>query len=360
MRIGLDADPIGRDGSGNETYLRGIIGGIQRIATPDVSVVLAGREVEALRAVAGSDAAVVRLPVGIRGDLSIGRALQRAHADVAIGHYNVPFGFQGPRATIVHDVSFRHVPETFPRLLRARIEMSVYLAARCSDLLITVSQYSKEALCDAYRFIEPDRVIVTSEAPSDLFRVARSPEQLDAVRRRYDLPETFVLGVGNVQPRKNYARLVRATQKVGVPLVVVGQTMWRHTEVMESAAGLDVRWLGYVPIAELACLYRLCTVFAYPSLYEGFGLPVVEAMASGAAVVTSARSALPEVCGAGALCVDPRSEDEIAEAIRHLITNEKGRLSLSRRGVDRAEAFSWDRSAGVFLDAVSLLYTGAQ
>ena len=148
MRVGLDADPVGRDGSGNETFLRGLIGGLQEALRAEDRLILVGRNDDALREVAGAAGSVIGIPRGIVGELTAGRRAARAGADVFVAHYNPPVMFSGPVATVVHDVSFRRHPEAFPRVLRARIEATVWRAVRVSDLVVTGSEFSRQELLD--------------------------------------------------------------------------------------------------------------------------------------------------------------------------------------------------------------------
>ena len=160
-----------------------------------------------------------------------------------------------------------------------------------------------------------------------------------------------MLSVGTLEPRKNLQRLIAAHRSLpdelrqAHPLVLVGPKGWEIDEVLRRHRA-DVQLLGFVDDDDLAALYSLCTVFAYPSLYEGFGLPVLEALQSGAPVITSRMSSLPEVAGDAARYVDPRAEGEIAAALRELLESPTAREELARGGPERAARFSWDRTAG--------------
>jgi glycosyltransferase involved in cell wall biosynthesis len=168
-----------------------------------------------------------------------------------------------------------------------------------------------------------------------------------------------VLAVGNKQPRKNLPRLVQAFSSLAAEmpepaLVIAGQSGWQGSEVKnvvkEIGLGGRVRFIGFVPGADLPALYSGAEVFCYPSLYEGFGLPPLEAMACGAATITSNTSSLPEVVGDSALTVEPTSVADLAQALRVLLDNEAMRREYSRRGIERAALFSWDRTARMTRD----------
>jgi glycosyltransferase involved in cell wall biosynthesis len=178
---------------------------------------------------------------------------------------------------------------------------------------------------------------------------------MDRVRERYQLRGRFVLFAGNVKPHKNLERLIRAFARVraqegneDLRLVLIGDEVSRYGSlrrtVEEAGVRQDVRFFGFVPHGTLAALYRMAAVFAFPSLYEGFGLPPLEAMACGTPVVTSRISSLPEVVGEGALLVDPYSEEAIAHGISRVLDDDELRRGLVERGLERAAAFSWERS----------------
>jgi glycosyltransferase involved in cell wall biosynthesis len=205
------------------------------------------------------------------------------------------------------------------------------------------------------------RIAVTPEAPSEEFAAAVGPGEVSRVREAYDLPPEFFLFVGNRQPRKNVPRLVRAFCRAraehGLPqvLVLVGQVGWlaeeAEREIERASRAGDVRVLGYVPDGDLPPLFAAAQAFLFPTLYEGFGLPVVEAMAVGTPVLTSSTSALAEVAGDAALLVDPEDEQQIAEGIVRLAGEEALRETLRERGLKRAASFNWRRTAELTREA---------
>jgi alpha-1,3-rhamnosyl/mannosyltransferase len=225
-------------------------------------------------------------------------------------------------------------------------------AVRRADGFLAISESTAEALTARFPRTA-GRVTVTPLAvPSDL---AGEPPADGG-----ELPEQFVLAVGTLEPRKNLPRLVRAYARLprelqdANQLLVVGRAGWEAGETLNAVRGLGdrCRLLGYVPDAELARLYSRCTVFCYPSLGEGFGLPVLEAMHAGAAVVTSANSSLPEVGGDAVEYVDPLDEASIAAGMERLLRDPDRRAELSARAADRARGFSWERTAELTLAAL--------
>ena len=262
-----------------------------------------------------------------------------------------------PRTVVtVHDLGYLREPATHPPLARLQLTWSTRWSVRAARLVIAVSAATRRDLVELER-VSPDRVRVVHHGVEPRF-VPLSPEQVDAARRALDLPPAFVLAVGTVHPRKNLAVLARAMRAVaaaGLPhhLVIAGKRGWHADRVERAVAdgGIAgrVRWLGYVPASRLPALYNAAAAFCFPSLYEGFGLPTLEAMACGVPTVVANRGALPEVAGDAALIVDPTDPDELARALVRLLTDEDLRARLARAGRARAALFSWDRCAAATL-----------
>ena len=282
------------------------------------------------------------------------RALDAIKADVA--HFtNGMIPLAAPVSTVVtiHDMSLRLYPQCHPvrRLLLNRPLMQV--AMRRASAIVTVSNSTRRDLLRLH-MLPPDRVSVVHEAASPAFRRIRDRARLETVRAKYGLPERFLLYVGTIEPRKNLGRLVAAfgqARAAGIPhhLVCVGPYGWSSrdlTGLIERLALTPyVHFTGYVPFEDLPALYNLGELFVFPSLYEGFGLPVVEAMACGTPVITANSSSLGEIAGDAAITVDPLSTDALAQAIRGLATDEAYRRDLSERGWLRARTFSWTQTA---------------
>jgi len=258
-----------------------------------------------------------------------------------------------PSVAIVYDlVAFD--PETSPNRQSALIErLTLGPAVRRARVLECISRATADALVARYPRAAP-RVAV---APLGVAPVLAHP----AAEELHDLPEPgFVLAVGTLEPRKNLPRLVEAYAglppdlQASHPLVVVGALGWRTGSTLEALRSLGerCRLLGHISDAALAELYRRCAVFCYPSLGEGFGLPVLEAMSAGAPVVTSSLSSLPEVGGEAAIYVDPRSVESIRRGLLQVLESALLRSDLARRGPERARGFSWDRTGQITLDAL--------
>jgi len=224
---------------------------------------------------------------------------------------------------------------------------------------LTVSEASKR---DILRFfgVPPEKIVVVYNAIDDHFWEEPAADDVARVRERYQLDHKFVLYVGNIKPHKNLVRIIEAFDQVRgtigeeLKLLIIGDEISKlpalRLAVHRHKLHKHVRFLGYLPDRTLAILYRLASVFVFPSLYEGFGLPPLEAMASGTPVVTSNVSSMPEVAGDAALLVDPYDVGAIACAIGRVLTDPALAAELRRKGLARAREFSWERSVLKTLD----------
>jgi glycosyltransferase involved in cell wall biosynthesis len=227
------------------------------------------------------------------------------------------------------------------------------MSVKRSDVAIAISQSVKE---DIVRIlgVQPEKVKVIYLGKHERFRPIRDPERLSRFRTKYGLSRRVVLFVGLIEPRKNLATLVQAFASLkslhgDFCLVLAGDYGWGCQDVLASVRryGIEnhVLFPGFIPDGELPELYNLADVFVYPSLYEGFGLPVLEAMACGVPVVTSNVSSMPEVVGEAGLLVDPRSVEELAQGIRRVLTDATLRSQMREKGLERSELFSWEKTA---------------
>ena len=251
----------------------------------------------------------------------------------------------------LHDLTFL-TTETHTTLnkLFLRLAMRRFLAR--ADAIIVPSESTKRDALRYYGLRAAKMSVIPYGVNKRFFQV--KPGISRHVRRRYRLPETFILTVGTIEPRKNLSRLLDALvllheREWDIPLVVAGKAGWKAGSIERKMELLVqqhlVHRIGYVDDRDLPGLYQAATLFAYPSLYEGFGLPVLEAMASGVPVVSSNTSSLPEVAGDAAILIDPMETDEIADAIQRILTDDDVRLSMRERGQQRAKAFSWTHTA---------------
>lgn len=363
MRIGLDAHAIGSRLGGNETYIVGLLDALGKIESPHEFVAYFASEGSAKPWRERYDNVTVRV---LRSSSSLPRLLAelpvRAMADrLDLLHvqYVAPPVRSVPVVATVHDICYEFFPEFFSRREVLQFRTAIRWTARRARRVITISENSRRDIVDAYG-ISPDGIDV-SYLGVDLARFRPVPKAAaESTLAGYGIRRAYVLAVGNLQPRKNLTRLIDAfvdlkRRRPDLPhcLVLVGKPAFRHSEVLGRVRrhGLEeqVIFTGYVPDEDLAVLYGGADVFAYPSLYEGFGLPVAEAMACGTPTLTSDRSAMPEVTGDAAVLVDPEDTRSIAAGLERILVDSDLAAALADRGVQRARAFTWDNTARITL-----------
>jgi glycosyltransferase involved in cell wall biosynthesis len=255
----------------------------------------------------------------------------------------------------VHDLGFLHFPEAHRRWDRRYLAWATGWNARQSTVVIADSRATRTDLLREHR-VQPSRVRVVHLGRDESLAPVRDPVALDRVRARYEIGPRYLLYVGTLQPRKNLGRVIEAFARLaGLPgmeeaqLILAGKRGWLYEDlfVQVSRLGLEgrVRFPGYADHADLAALYSGATGFVFPSLYEGFGMPVLEAQSCGVPVMTSNNSSLPEIAGDAALLVDPHDVDAIAAAMLRLATDDALRAELVERGLANAQRFSWEKCA---------------
>lgn len=363
MRIALDGTTLRPGRTGVGYYTEHLLHHLAREASGDEVIVVSNRTIDTsaplpprVRVAAGY-AFPLRLPWM---QLVAPRMLDELDADVA--HFTnsvVPLASPIPTVVTIHDMSLTLYPQYHPvrRVLLNR--PLVHLAARRVDAIIAVSHSARRDILRLYN-VPPDRVRVVHEAAAPAFTPIADRARLADARRRYGLPDRFILYVGTIEPRKNLPRLIEAfarrVRSGDVPhaLVCVGRYGWRARDVDRTierlGVGRAVRFIGYVPFADLPAIYNLAEIFVFPSLHEGFGLPVIEAMACGVPVVVGRNSSLIEIAGDAADAVDPLDIDALGDAIVRLARDPAARTARRRRGLERAQAFSWRRAARETLD----------
>lgn len=284
------------------------------------------------------------------------------------GNYSIPlWPEQVKKVVTVHDLVFHKHPRTLPlrRLVHLRAALPVYV--RRAHRILVVSKHTAQDLREIYG-VPPDKIVVTHLAARSEFSETIAEEAVEAVLEKYGLPRGYLLYVGTVEPRKGVDTILKALalyrkrKGKSTLLVVAGLIGWKASFIEDLVEQLSleesVRFLHYVPDTDLPALYRGASVFLYPSLYEGFGLPVLEAMASGVPVITSRVAALPEVGGAAALYIEPGDADCLTVHLEKLLADPGLREQLSEAGRKRAALFSWRdtayRTLKVFKEVVEL------
>src|SRR6266566_7791258 len=355
MRFSVDAHAIGRHLTGNEVYVRNLLGGfasldsesefITYVSVDDPSPWVPARF--AMRRVSANP--FVRLG----SDLS--SRLREDRPDLLHVQYTAPLACPVPVVVSVHDVSFLEHPKFFPPFRALQLRWSVNRTVRAAAKILTLSDFSSAAIQRAYH-VAPEDIVVAPLAAAQEFRPLHIDNAVDWVRNRFKLPTPFILSVGDLQPRKNqigliraFAELVKNFPQLRHRLALAGKDTWFAPQVRQAAKAAGVadriRFLSFVTDQDLLHLYNACDLFMFPSFYEGFGLPVIEAMACGRAVACSNTSAMPEVADGAAILFDPHSTSEMTRAMADLLRDAELRARMERLGQQRVTHFSWQQSA---------------
>jgi glycosyltransferase involved in cell wall biosynthesis len=291
----------------------------------------------------------------LRSTLLLPIGIQCEHIDVFHGldQSGIPLLFKAGKSVVtIHDVIPLVLPWSFPRRHRWVVATALSRMRKQADMVIVPSHAVAEDVM-RYLQVERQRIAVIPMGCNPRFRPHQDPSRATALRRRYALPERYILFVGTLEPRKNvntllqaFAQLIADRPRDGLHLVIAGGQGWGGEDHRATVERLGirqyVRFTGFVADDDLPDLYRGAQVFVYPSLYEGFGLPVLEAMASGVPVITSNRSSLPEVAGDAALLVDPTQAEALAAAMSALLHDDALRQALRAKGLARAATFTWE------------------
>ena len=354
--MAIDARKLHDFGIG--TYIRNLLRHLARIDADTEYVLLCrGDDLEAAAQLGPNFRGVLEPSpnYSLREQVHVPWVLRRERPDVYHApHYVLPAGVRCRSVVTIHDTIHLTFPQYLPnRMAYAYARASMWAAARRSDRILTVSEASKRDILHFFD-VPPEKIVVVYNAIDEHFWITPDSDDVARVRERYQLDHEFVLYVGNIKPHKNLVRLIEAFAEFrrrgfdAVKLLIIGDEISKlpalRRAVHRHKLHKHVRFLGYQPNHTLAILYRLATVFVFPSLYEGFGLPPLEAMASGTPVVTSNISSLPEVAGDAAILVDPYDLDAIVEGLCRVVGDRALAADLRRRGLERAREFSWERS----------------
>jgi len=356
MRFAVDAHAIGRRLTGNEVYIRSLLNAFAPVE----------HEAEFITYICGNEARrwvpdrfrtrLIPANPFVRLGFDLARKLRQDRPDLIHVQYTAPLDCPAPVVATVHDISFLEHPEFFTAARALQLRWSVRRTVRTARRILTVSEFSRASILKAYSHLNPDAVVVVPNAAATGFRPTSRGAAKASVARHFQVGKPFILTVGDLQPRKNHIKLIAAFAELlracpGTPheLVIAGQGSWFAPRVREAAqrSGVSdrIRFLGFVDDDDLLDLYNACEFFVFPSLYEGFGLPVLEAMACGKAVACSGTSALPEVAGGTAWLFDPHSVEQIARAMIDLVSDAGLRARMERLGLQRSMRFSWQEAA---------------
>jgi glycosyltransferase involved in cell wall biosynthesis len=360
LRIAIDAHSVGTGLGGNESYATNLIEALAEIDSVNNYTLYVTRR-EALERFSSrwpNFSVRTTLPHTpfIRIPLTLSAELRRNPVDVLHVQFTAPPFSPCPVVVSIHDLSFEHLPQTFKWRSRKQLRITVRRSAREAAQVIALSEHARNDIIDTYG-VEPEKVNVIPLAAPAHFRPVLDEEELQRVRQTYGIEGDYILSVGAIQPRKNlsrlvaaYSRLRRARPEGNLPkLVLVGKCAWLYDETLRSIKELEVSdsviLTGYVPESDLPALYSGALAFVYPSYFEGFGLPPLEAMQCGTTVIVGDKTSLPEVVGDAGVLVDPFEVADIAAAIEKVISDSNFREQLRVKGLERARLFNWQKTA---------------
>jgi glycosyltransferase involved in cell wall biosynthesis len=360
LRIAIDAHSVGTGLGGNESYATNLIEALAEIDQANRYTLYVTKREAVERFGNRWPNFLVRSTLPhtplIRIPLTLSAELRRNPVDVLHVQFTAPPFSPCPVVVSIHDLSFEHLPQTFKWRSRKQLRITVRRTARQASQVIALSQYARNDIVRTYE-VSPDRISVIPLAAGDHFRPIRDEEELQRVRQTYGIEGEYMLSVGAIQPRKNLGRLVAAYSHLRgakpegkLPkLVLVGKCAWLYDETLHAIKELELSdsiiLTGYVPGSDLPALYSGALCFIYPSYFEGFGLPPLEAMQCGVPVIVGNRTSLPEVVGDAGVLVDPFDVNALAAAIEKVESDSNLRAELSVQGLARAKLFKWRETA---------------
>jgi glycosyltransferase involved in cell wall biosynthesis len=365
VRIGIDCTAALRQGGGIGRYTGGLVQALARLDRQNEYVLfVAGRPSGPLLELSSAHPNF-HLKAAPLSDRFFNIIWQRLRLPLPVEAFSGPLDiFHSPdfvlpplrraRAILtVHDLSFMRVPQCADPALRAYLSQAVPRSISRADHVLADSQSTRRDLIELLA-VPADKITVVPAGVGDNFRRVTDEERLAYVRRRYELPPRFILGLSTLEPRKNFVGLIRAFARLSASgyagdLVIAGGRGWMYepifAEVEQQKLAGRVHFPGFVADADLPALYTLADLLAFPSFYEGFGLPVLEAMACGTPVICADNSSLPEVAGEAALMVGAGDTEALVEGMRRLLADEELRRQLVQRGLAQVKNFTWQGAA---------------
>jgi len=373
LRIAIDAHSVGAKLAGNESYATNLIEALARVdAVNEYTLYVTTAEARARFSQRWPNFRIqTTLPHTplIRIPLTLAAELRKRPVDVLHVQFTAPPFSPCPVVVSVHDLSFEHLPQTFNRRSRTQLRLTVRHSVRRAARILTLSEHTRRDMIETYG-TSPERITAIPLAAPSYFGRVREERELQRVRHIYGIEGDYILCVSSIQPRKNLPRLVRAYESLRnkrgpgkLPkLVLVGKCAWLYDETLrsieEGRMKDSVILTGYVPQSDLPALYSGSICFVYPSYFEGFGLPPLEAMKCGAPVIAGNRTSLPEVVGDAGILVDPYDVNAIAAAIERLIDDPDYRQQLRVKGLARSSVFDWNETARRTLDVYEQVVGG--
>lgn len=289
--------------------------------------------------------------------LRLAKELRRRTPDVFFTPAHViPFVFRGRSVATVHDLGYHYFPEAYTRRQLAYLKLSTRSNCRLSRKIISDSEATKADLIKFYD-VDPRKIDVIYPGIDPQLKPVTDANELEAAQKRYNVTAPYLLFISTLQPRKNLVRLIQAYAAADLPheLVLAGSQGWRSGPIFDEINRLDlsirqrVRLTGFVEDADKAALISGATVLLYPSLYEGFGFPLLEGQTCGTPVIAANTSSLPEIAGGAALLVDPEDSTAIADSMRLIVEDSEMRHDLRNKGYENVKRFTWEKAAAQVL-----------
>ncbi len=365
VHIAIDAHSVGTQLAGNETYAVNLIEALAEIDQTNQYTLYVTKQSAVDRFTNRWPNFQVKRTVPhtplVRIPLILSRELRRHPVDLLHVQYTAPPLAPCPVVATIHDLSFEHLPKTFKRRSWMQLRLTVRATARRAARVVTISEHTKRDLAETYD-IPSEKITVTPLAAASKIVRVTNETKLREVRARYGITRDYILSLGSIQPRKNLVRLIEAYSALRETnagdrfpqLVIAGKRGWLDQETLRAAEQSpfkqDIVFTGYVADDDLSAIYSGAMCFVYPSYFEGFGLPGVEAMRCGGPVVAGNLTSLPEVVNDAGILVNPFDAAAFAEAIQRLVQDRNHRLELSAKGIARAREFTWKRTAELTLE----------
>lgn len=372
MHIGVNVHLLSTTHTGIQHYIRALVPELVMQATAH-QIVLYG-ELSQLAVPAGERIRWVASSRPLRSGLQrvlweqtvLPRLLRREGVDVFFSPaFILPMGWEGAGVVTVHDLNFEVSPETIHPIRRAYLRHITRWSVHRARKVIAISQSTASDIVRLYG-VPDEKLVVIPYGLDAIFTPDNARALEPVVRQRYSLPERFLLFVGTLEPRKNLPRLLEAYALARrhadlPPLVLAGAPGWQHKRILAQARELRIEkhvvLAGYISREYLPGMYAAASALLYPSLYEGFGLPPLEAMGCGTPVLASRTSAMPEVMGDGGVLVDPHHVQQIADGILRITRDELLRRQVVEQGLERAKRFRWDEAARRTLEVIEEIYS---
>lgn len=367
MRIGIVARNLARQGSGVRRYILSLIQALVTIDQKNKYVIYYDQE-SYLGTNPDAIERALKMPTRLLWDyVALPLAVRRDGIDVLLCTRNViPLFVNCKSVVTVHDLTHLMYPRYYNLMNSLYMNLGIRWSMRKSNAIIAVSKNTKADLVSKLG-ANTAKIHCVYEAMDENYHLIEDRTRLEVVRDKYNLPPEFILSVAGLQPRKNLPNLIKAfclakeRPEVTHKLVMIGAPLWQHSaifdEIRASPVISEIVWLKFVPEEDLPAIYNLANLFVYPSLYEGFGLPLLEAMACGCPVVCSNSSSLPEVAGDAAILIDPTSAEQLADGIYRVLVDDNLRQDLTKKGLKRSSQFSWEKAARETLEVLEEVYS---